>query len=95
MRKGSASNVMVFPQNDYNSTSFSFSGGNYTFTHVAYGADMFRYSWNFGQNWTTWANWEPVTSISPSLFAEHFWSGEHIMVQCKSLDMLSEYITRN
>ena len=60
------------------------SSGKYTFTHKALGAEKFRYSWNFGQNWTTWTAYEDVTSMDTSLFdnSENWWTGEHIMVQC-------------
>ena len=76
---------MVFPQNDYDNDAFGFSNGQYTFTHSAFGADMFRYSWNFGQNWTQWQNWEDTTTIDASVFDDkaNFWEGQHIMVQCK------------
>ncbi|KZT26358.1 glycosyltransferase family 5 protein [Neolentinus lepideus HHB14362 ss-1] len=83
VRKGSSKNVIVFPESDYDSSSFSFVNGKYNFTHKAFGADMFRYSWNFGQNWTQWQNWESVTLIEKDLFdnSENWWQGEHIMVQ--------------
>jgi alpha-1,3-glucan synthase len=86
LRKGSAANVMVFPDADYDDgSSFSSSNGNYTFTHKAFGADMFRYSWNFGMNWTTWKNWEDTTIMAGNVFdtSEKFWKGQHIMVQCE------------
>lgn len=86
IRKGEASNVMIFPENEYDTnSSFGFSNGQYTFAHKAYGADMFRYSWNFGQNWTAWANWEDTTTISKDVFqnSDNFWDGDHIMVQCE------------
>lgn len=89
LRKGAANNVMVFPENDYDTDgSFTFSNRNYTFQHRAFGADMFRYSWNFGRNWTQWKNWEDTTTIDPSLFntPDNFWSGQHLMVQCASID---------
>lgn len=76
---------MVFPENDYDKDgSFKFSNGQYTFEHKAFGADMFRYSWNFGKNWTQWKNWEDTTTIEASVFQqpENFWDGDHIMVQC-------------
>ena len=75
---------MVFPEDEYDSSSFGFSDGRYTFTHKAYGADMFRYSWNFGMNWTTWKNWEDTTYIEPNVFttSDNWWDGDHIMVQC-------------
>lgn len=79
---------MIFPENDYNTTgSFTMTDGKYTFTHAAYGADMFRYSWNYGKNWTTWANWEDVTTVpDKSVFqnSDNFWDGDHIQVQCES-----------
>ncbi|KAF8212206.1 glycoside hydrolase family 13 and glycosyltransferase family 5 protein [Mycena galopus ATCC 62051] len=84
VRKGQADNVMVFPENAYDTnSSFGFSNDQYTFAHKAYGADMFRYSWNFGQNWTQWANWEVMTIISKDVFqnSDNFWEGDHIMVQ--------------
>lgn len=75
---------MVFPESDYDNDAFSYSNGEYTFTHQAYGADMFRYSTNFGQNWTSWQQWEDVTSIAGAEFSGSgmFWEGEHIMMQC-------------
>lgn len=41
--------------------------------------------WNYGQSWTTWTAYEDVTSIDNSLFDddENWWTGEHIIVQCK------------
>ncbi|KAI0302169.1 modular protein with glycoside hydrolase family 13 and glycosyltransferase family 5 domains [Russula brevipes] len=83
MRKGASNNVMVFPESDYDSSAFGFSNGQYTFSHKAYGADSFRYSWNFGRNWTDWKNWEDTTFINSSVFdsQDDFWPGQHILVQ--------------
>ncbi|KAF8964043.1 modular protein with glycoside hydrolase family 13 and glycosyltransferase family 5 domains [Flammula alnicola] len=92
LRKGAANNVMVFPENDYDTnSSFTLSNGQYSFNHQAYGADMFRYSWNFGQNWTDWTNWEDTTSINSTVFqnSANFWSGNHIQVQYWSQATLS------
>jgi alpha-1,3-glucan synthase len=86
LRKGGTENVMVFPENDYDdSGSFTYSDGKYTFTHRAFGADKFRYSWNFGKNWTLWNNWENVTTIEADIFQniENWWDGDHIVVQCR------------
>lgn len=87
---------MVFPESDYDNDAFGYSNGQYTFTHNAFGADMFRYSANFGQNWTQWQNWEDTTTIDPKAFDDNFWEGQHIMVQCTSAvsfqtDQLSNY----
>ncbi|KAF9454524.1 glycosyltransferase family 5 protein [Macrolepiota fuliginosa MF-IS2] len=92
LRKGAANNVLVFPENDYDQDgSFKFSNGQYTFDHKAIGADMFRYSWNFGKNWTQWTNWEDTTTINATVFQtpENFWDGDHIMVQYWSEATLS------
>ncbi|KAG6866947.1 hypothetical protein C0991_003863 [Blastosporella zonata] len=84
LRKGSSNNVMVFPENDYDTSgSFKVSDGQYTFTHNAFGADQFRYSVNFGQSWTNWTAWENTTVMDASAFAssDNFWDGHHVMVQ--------------
>lgn len=76
---------MVFPDAEYAASGiFTYSNSQYTFTHKAYGADMFRYSPNFGQNWTTWANWEDTTQMDADVFDsdDNWWDGHHIMVQC-------------
>jgi alpha-1,3-glucan synthase len=85
IRKGASNNVIVFPASDYDNSAFGFSNGQYTFSHKAYGADSFRYSWNFGQNWTQWKSWENTTFIDSNLFSrpDNFWPGQHIIVQCK------------
>jgi len=76
---------MVFPNNDYNSTTLATSNGNYVFTHSAFGAHLYHYSWNFGRNWTSWHAWEDVTTIKSAIFDDpgNFWAGKHIMMQCK------------
>src|SRR5437016_13657191 len=80
LRKGGTDNVMVFPNNDYdNSGSFTFANGKYSFVHKAYGADLFRYSWNYGRNWTDWKAWEDTTVIDGGgVFSDRslFWSGD-------------------
>jgi hypothetical protein len=61
---------MVFPDSDYASSSLVEQGKNIVFTHTAFGADRFRYSWNFCQNWPIWQNWEDTTSVPKSLFQD-------------------------
>ncbi|KZT42041.1 glycoside hydrolase family 13/glycosyltransferase family 5 protein [Sistotremastrum suecicum HHB10207 ss-3] len=83
IRKGSQHNIMVNNGADYDNSAFGYANGNYTFTHKALGADMLRYTWNYGQNWSDWRAWEDVTQIPPATFVgtEMFWEGQHIMVQ--------------
>jgi alpha-1,3-glucan synthase len=85
LRKGSSRNVMIFPSNDYDDTSFGFDNGEYTFTHRAKGADLFRYSWNFGKNYSQWTAWENITHIPKNTFenSDNWWSGQHIIMQCE------------
>jgi len=74
---------MMFPDSDYASGPLAEQGYNLVFAHTAFGTDMFRYSWNFGQSWTKWHNWEDTTTIPKSLFQNeyHFWEGQHLMFQ--------------
>ncbi|KAG8962311.1 Cell wall alpha-1,3-glucan synthase ags1 [Tulasnella sp. 419] len=84
LRKGLAGNVMVFPDNDYDKDAFQYADGSFTFKHQAYGADMLRYSWDFGKNWSDWTAWEPMTTIPETRFDKRedmFWDGAHIMIQ--------------
>lgn len=90
LRKGASDNVVIFPESDYDTSgAFTFSNGQYSFTHKALGADQLRYSWNFGKNWSDWQNWEDTTLISQSTFqgSDLFWQGNHIVVQCQSSDI--------
>ncbi|KAG8911787.1 Cell wall alpha-1,3-glucan synthase ags1, partial [Tulasnella sp. 417] len=83
-RKGSRSNVMVFPHSDYDNSAFAYANGQFTFTHKALGAERFRYSWNYGKNWTDWTAIEAVTTIPESTFDHDenmFWEGAHIIMQ--------------
>ncbi|KAF8892560.1 glycoside hydrolase family 13 and glycosyltransferase family 5 protein [Infundibulicybe gibba] len=92
LRKGAIDNVVVFPESEYDTEkALGFSDGQYTFTHKAFGADTFRYSWNFGMNWTDWKNWEDTTTIDAKVFqdSENWWDGDHIMVQYWSQATLS------
>lgn len=76
---------MVFPHSDYDNSAFAAGSGQYTFTHKAFGADAFRYTWNYGMNWTDWKPWEAVTTIPGSTFTpdeKMNWPGQHIIMQC-------------
>lgn len=90
VRKGTSDNPLVFPYSDYDNSLFQFSNGQYQFTHKAYGADMFRYSGNYGKSWSGWSNWENVTVIPSEFFTNgsNFWTGQHVMVQCGLLFFL-------
>ena len=55
---------------------------NYTFQHKALGADKFRFSADFGQNWFDWETFS-LTSSMPSSNFSNFWGGNHVIVQCE------------
>jgi alpha-1,3-glucan synthase len=85
VRKGSPKNAMVNSAVTHDTGVFAEKDGKYVFTHHAFGAEKFRYSWNFGRNWTKWTDWEDETTIEKNQFKgkDYFWDGQHIMVQCK------------
>lgn len=86
LRKGKADNVMVFPDADYDGSAFAEDGSNMKFTHSAIGADMFRYSVDFGITWSQWATYESTTTVDNSTFfnsKDNWWPGKHIIVQCE------------
>jgi alpha-1,3-glucan synthase len=81
LRKGKADNPLVFPENDYNNAIFSETDAGFLLQHTAIGADIIRYTWNYGQNWTDWFAWEAETVIDKSVFALDGWQGHHVIVQ--------------
>lgn len=81
LRVGAPDNVMVYPSADYSSTLFSSSGGTYSLNHSAAGADMFRYSADFGQTWSGWGIYEAQSTLNSTMFANHWWKGDHVVVQ--------------
>lgn len=74
---------MVHPTTDYDNDALEVADEKLTFTHKAYGADMLRYSGNFGRSWSRWTPWEAVTELPLDIFrAEaNFWAGQHLIVQ--------------
>ena len=83
---------MVFPDSDYDTSALTQSGDNLVFSHKALGAEMLRYSLDFGKNWSSWRAWEDNTTIPLSEFKnkEYFWKGNHVLMNCE-LTLLSGY----
>ncbi|KAJ3818641.1 glycoside hydrolase family 13 and glycosyltransferase family 5 protein [Lentinula raphanica] len=80
LRKGLPNNVMIFPENDYNSSALVVSSNTsasntFLYTHSAFGADSFRYSLDFGITWTNWTDWEDITTINTDDFSKRQNSG--------------------
>lgn len=89
LRVGQSDNPMTFSSANYSSNIlFKYSNNSLYVSHKAAGADMFRYSLNFG---TTYSDWEeyPKGEISTSVLAPKVWSGtklqdwngEHVILQ--------------
>jgi alpha-1,3-glucan synthase len=82
VRKGTATNPLVFPITDYNNellycTDRSFCSIDNSF---AAGADKWRYSFDYGASWSGWA--PLANSFNISLVEDDpTWEGVHAMVQ--------------
>ncbi|WVQ94915.1 hypothetical protein IAU59_002001 [Kwoniella sp. CBS 9459] len=86
VRVGQTNNPIVYPEEaDYSDSLFTVSDGTYTLNHIAPGADMFRYSADFGQSWSPWANYEQTSTLNATMFDKKandlWWDGEHVIVQ--------------
>jgi hypothetical protein len=83
MRLGKEDNPLVFPEADYSSRLLECGPADCILHHVAAGADLFRFSFDYGQTWSNWTpyegrtrvNLEAVTTTNPT------WFGIHCMVQ--------------
>ena len=90
LRVGQSDNPMVFPNSANYSNSLLFRNANNSLyvSHKAAGADMFRYSLNFGTTYSTWENYSngesPNTTLAPRVWSGtklQEWDGEHVIVQ--------------
>ncbi|KAK8853442.1 hypothetical protein IAR55_004148 [Kwoniella newhampshirensis] len=82
IRVGKQDNPMVFPDEaQFSDTLLSVSNGVYTVNHSAPGADMFRYSADFGQSWSGWAPYETTSTLNATMFQNLWWDGDHVAVQ--------------
>lgn len=87
-RLGLKENPMVFPRsgNYSNSLLYERSDGSMYINHKAAGADKYRYSLNWGSNWSDWLSYSggntTVDKKQPwSGTKAQEWSGQHVMVQ--------------
>ncbi|WVW86411.1 hypothetical protein I302_108457 [Kwoniella bestiolae CBS 10118] len=85
VRIGNPENPMVYPeQADYSDTLLTVSGDTYSLNHSAPGADKFRYSADFGQSWSPWADYEATSTLNATMFTDKdkiWWDGDHVIVQ--------------
>ena len=90
LRVGQSDNPMVFPgsANYSNSLLFRAADNSLYVSHKAAGADMFRYSLNFGTTYSDWESYSSVetsnTTLAPKIWSGtklQDWKGEHVIVQ--------------
>ena len=90
LRVGQSDNPMVFPgsANYSNNLLFKDADNKLYISHKAAGADMFRYSLNFGTSYSDWEDYskneDMNTTLSPRVWSGtklQEWNGEHVIVQ--------------
>lgn len=90
LRVGQSDNPMVFPNsaNYSNNMLYRDADNSLYVSHKAAGADMFRYSLDFGTTYSGWENYSnsgnPNTTLTPKVWSGtklQDWSGEHVIVQ--------------
>lgn len=86
-RVGQANNPMVFTRSaNYSSTLLTNSShGQITLNHSAAGADLYRYSTNFGASFSDWTPYQSglvaVSAHPASHSTRKTWDGEHVRVE--------------
>lgn len=87
LRVGSYDNPMVFPRIANYSSSLLFENPDKSLyiAHKAAGADLFRYSTNWG---SSWSDWLPYIGGNTTLQSQHWsgtrtqaWTGKHVQVE--------------
>ena len=90
LRVGQSDNPMVFPgtANYSKNMLFKNTDNDLYVSHKAAGADMFRYSLNFGTTYSDWENYSsgenPNTTLAPKVWSGtklQNWDGEHVILQ--------------
>ena len=88
-RVGQSDNPIVFPSANYSSSLlFKNADDSLYVSHKAAGADMFRYSLNFGTTFSDWEEYpvgrDPNSTLAPKVWSGtklQDWEGEHVIVQ--------------
>ncbi|KAJ5836538.1 Glycoside hydrolase superfamily, partial [Penicillium robsamsonii] len=84
-RLGAHDNPLISPLANYSTSLVHKSGDNLYLQHRAAGADMFRYSSDFGRSWNEWATYtgDNTTVTIPTWDGTDAqkWEGTHIRVQ--------------
>lgn len=89
LRIGQSDNIMVFPSANYTSdVLFKGEDNSLYVSHKAAGADMFRYSLDFGTTYSSWKEYPDGTNATSTLAPKLWsgtklqeWAGEHVILQ--------------
>ncbi|WBW73643.1 cell wall alpha-1,3-glucan synthase Mok11 [Schizosaccharomyces osmophilus] len=85
LRIGSLNNPMIFPNANYSFDLLQLEGKHLSLNHSAPGADLFRYSMDFGSSWSSWQEYDGSFTRcylkKQSISSHHKWVGHHVMVQ--------------
>ena len=89
VRVGQSDNPITFPSANYSSNMLFRNADNSLYvSHKAAGANMFRYSLNFGTTYSAWEAYPsgktPNTTLAPKIWLGtplQAWEGEHVIVQ--------------
>ncbi|KAI9720143.1 MAG: Cell wall alpha-1,3-glucan synthase ags1 [Chrysothrix sp. TS-e1954] len=86
IRIGQANNPMVFRAANYSDTLFTSQPDNrFAISHAATGADLWRYSTNWGSSFSYWMPYEggvtPISMLPWNGTALQKWTGEHVRVE--------------
>ncbi|CAB90796.2 cell wall alpha-1,3-glucan synthase Mok11 [Schizosaccharomyces pombe] len=85
LRVGSLNNPIVFSSANYSYDLLQKENNSVYIKHAAIGADMFRYSLDFGSTWTEWQTYDGNNTYCNlsgwSQSSRYGWKGHHIMVQ--------------
>ncbi|KAI8457791.1 hypothetical protein BY996DRAFT_4577963 [Phakopsora pachyrhizi] len=83
IRKGGKDNPIVFPQYTYSKNLLQKgSDGIFKIVSNAAGADLLRYSTDFGKTWSAWKPYTKEFGLPVNAFSKtQFWEGNHVKVQ--------------
>lgn len=81
-RKGRQHNPITFSHERYSESLLEFKDGKYMLHSDAPGADMMRYSVDFGKTYSPWIQYSSRFTLPDNVFGiAKFWEGDHVRVQ--------------
>ncbi|WAQ90638.1 hypothetical protein PtA15_13A37 [Puccinia triticina] len=82
LRKGRKQNPITFSDVSYPESLLESKDGKYTLRSDAPGADLMRYSIDFGKTYSNWTRYSSELTLPDNAFSiSKFWEGDHVRVQ--------------